>query len=241
MPYVLPRTQPPGIAGRHESCGSLRRTADALEVRDNAGAVFSILDERAAHGLTKRDDDIVTLFTSITNAANKAAVGATKYWNLKTKDSARYTTSEFYGCTVVVVVNGLNVVIGHYGEVAGCVVMEDNSAVQNRIIRPLEENLAFCDFDDNAHAWIIHTSSQNSVGYKAIQKSLRKFGVEAANIKDRLYPSSSGVGGFPGLSKGKVVVDWESKEQGNKATMKVYIEGDTPKFTQDYDCNGDPV
>ena len=62
------------------------------------------------------------------NSQNYVPVGKSTYWDLDPSKAAVFTTSEFYGCTVVIVVSGKNVIIGHYGESSGgCVAMTDQA------------------------------------------------------------------------------------------------------------------
>ena len=98
------------------------------------------------------------------------------------------------------------------------------------------------DLDVDTQAWIINTAGTNSVGYKAIVQNLKDWQMDPNNIHNYPYFSTSGVGEFPGMAKGKAVVQWSPKSDNTGgATLNLYIENDIPKFTQDYDCNGNPI
>ncbi|KAI9879846.1 MAG: Oxidoreductase [Pleopsidium flavum] len=215
----------------------------ALEARDNFGSAVGLLERRAhkkfppakkgkckhsrsVEHLTKRTD-IVQLYDGI-KGADKVPVGGTRWWNLDPKKHAAFSTAEFYGCTVVITVDGKGVIIGHYGEETG----GSHSC--------LSAGLDFIDLDDHTAAYIINAASPDSVGYKAIVAHLKDYGMKDSRIHNYRYTASSGVGTFPGHPKGKAVVEWSPKEGGDGATLNVYIEKNTPKYTQNFDAQGNP-
>ena len=231
----------------------------ALEARDNLGSAVGLLEGRAhkkfrpakkgkckrprsVEHLTKRTD-IVQLYGGI-KGANKVPVGTTGWWNLDPKKYAAYSTAEFYGCTVVITVDGKGVIIGHYGEETGgshsCVTMDNEAAVKSQILGNLDRGLDFIDLDDQTAAYIINSASPDSVGYKAIVAHLEKYGMKDSNIHNYRYQATSGVGEFPGHPKGKAVVEWSPKEGGVGATLKVYIEDNKPRYTRNFDAQGNP-
>ena len=181
------------------------------------------------------------------SAANKVNTGAAKAWELypnKGDKAAVYAPSEFYGCTLVVIVNGHGVVIGHFAqEKPGNVkCMEDDASVKSMITK-LEDAEALVDVDNQAgtRAWIIYSDdlSTSSPGYKAIFKNLND--AERMNIpKDNITPIPYRRGNAGGNTD-KLVVQWKPKDDNSGATLIVYIRSDTAAFTGTYDCNGNPV
>ena len=168
----------------------------ALEARENLGSAVSLLDERAVkkfprakngnckqsrsvRPLTKRTG-IVELYNSI-KAAEKTPIGGTLHWTLNTKIATALTTAEFYGCTVVITVDGKGVVIGHYaqetGGTNGCVTMENKAAVKSHILDNLDNEFDLIDFDTTTVAFIVTTASTTSVGYKAIVEHLKEYDI----------------------------------------------------------------
>jgi len=60
----------------------------------------------------------VALWNSVKDA-DKVKTGATGQWELyptKGSEAAVYAPSQFYGCTLVVIVNGHGVIIGHFAQ-----------------------------------------------------------------------------------------------------------------------------
>ncbi|KAL8894757.1 MAG: hypothetical protein Q9207_008420, partial [Kuettlingeria erythrocarpa] len=174
------------------------------------------------------------------SAANKVNTGTAKSWELypyKGDEAAVYAPSEFYGCTLVVVVNGHGVVIGHFAqEKPGDVkCMEDDASVRSMITK-LEDAEALVDVDNQAgtRAWIIYSddTTTSSPGYKAIFENL--------NGADRLNITSGDITPIPyrrgngGGTSDKLVVQWKPDSSG--ATLTVYIRSDTAAFTGTYDC-----
>ena len=179
----------------------------------------------------------------IKSTDNVCQVGGTRPWELDPTKAAGFTTAQFYGCTVLIIVNGHNVIIGHYAEVAGdCWTMTDQNAVEKNIIAKFNAEALFGDYTPDTRAWIIESQrSTQTIGYKLILKNLESQPIEADNIKDVPYFGSSGVGEFPG-PQGKAIVTWTPRTDGSGgATLNVYIQSDNPTFTQDYDCHGNPT
>ncbi|KAL9102174.1 MAG: hypothetical protein Q9163_002648 [Psora crenata] len=213
------------------------RGGTALVDRRNSNSIW------ATKHLEKRAD-IIALYNNAVAARNFVGLGRTEHWHLDPSNAALFTTAEFYGCTVVIVVNGRHVVIGHYAQEARhCFTMENRGVVEQDIIPNLQRlGLDHLDILPDTRAWIITTASINSVGYKIIMDTLLNEIEEADNIKHYQYSGSSGVGSFPNAPKGKAVVQWTPKtDASGGATLNVYIENDQPRFTQDYDCDGAPI
>ena len=177
--------------------------------------------------------------------ATKVPTGTAGSWELypnKGKKAGLYAPTKFYGCTLVVIVNGHGVIIGHFAqEKPGYgVCMQDQASVK-KMIYTLETAEAKVDVDNVAdtRAWLIYSddTSINSPGYTAIMDNLReKMNIPAANIVP--FPYRRGISG--GVFD-KLVVQWSPKLDGTGATLNVYIRRNTATFTGHYDCKGDIV
>ncbi len=208
---------------------------------------FPIATDAPTRQLDKREGKLMTLYNSV-KGADKVKTGATGQWELypnKGSEAAVYAPSEFYGCTLVVIANGHGVIIGHFAQeksgAGACTVMNDPKAVQSDIISKLEEAEAQVEVDghDDTRAWIVYSDDirTSSPGYTAIMKNLQDL-VEVPNNNIVSIPYRRGGGGG---NSDKLAVQWAPKADGSGATMNVYIRSDTPRFTGNYDCNGNPV
>jgi hypothetical protein len=178
-------------------------------------------------------------------AINKVGVGNTVFFKLATNKGASYTTSPFYGCTVVIIASGKGLIIGHYAEVQGKSVVLDNEAmVEENIILKLNKG-GLDDYGhyigDQAKVIIIHSHPQGSgsTGIGQIKEFLLDDNIKGNMIQQKVYIASSGDGEMNDVGKGKAVVVWASKEGGG-AQMNIYVESDTPMYTQDFDAEGNP-
>ena len=179
--------------------------------------------------------------------ADKVKTGTAVAWELYPNGgdtAAVYAPTEFYGCTLVVVVNGKGILIGHFAqEKPGDVVcMQDDASVKSMISK-LEDAEASVDIDnvDGTHAWIIYSddTSQSSPGYKAIFSNLNDenwLNIPSNHITPVPYRRGGGGG-----NSDKLVVQWQPNNDNTGATLTVYIRSDTAAFTGTYDCNGNPV
>ena len=200
----------------------------------------------AANDLKKRvtDVDLETLWDGI---PNKVPMGGCTAFTLKPTVAASFTTALFYGCTVVIVVDGKGVIIGHFAQETGspnnpsasCYSMTNTQVVNSQIIPKLVDAEAMVDADESTQAYIITPAATSSVGYQLISSNLQDHGVETANIHYVYYPSGSAFQDFNG-PVGKAVVTWVPKTGGG-ATLDVYIQDNSPIFEQAYDSNGNPV
>jgi len=161
-----------------------------------------------------------------------------------------YTTAYFYGCTVVITVDGQGVMIGHFAQEQpkpetngqqSCVAMTNSAVVESNIIPKLENAELMVDGTHNTHIWILTFSGTNTVGYGLIKGNLVDNEVPDPNIKPVLYTATSAFSNFETGTVGKAVVEVVPKTDRSGATINVYIESDTPMWTQDYDCNENPV
>ncbi|KAI4186291.1 MAG: hypothetical protein LQ346_005717 [Caloplaca aetnensis] len=206
---------------------------------------FPVQTEASTKQLHKRG--VLQDLYGTVSAANKVNTGTAKTFELypyKGDTAAVYAPSEFYGCTLVVVVNGHGVLIGHFAqEKPGNVVcMEDDASVKSMISK-LEDAESLVDVDNQAgtRAWIIYSddTTTSSPGYKAIFGNLN--GGNRLNItKDDITPIPYRRGNGGGNTD-KLVVQWAPKDDNSGATLTVYIRSDTAAYTGTYDCDGEPV
>ena len=200
----------------------------------------------AANDLEKRvtDVDLQTVWNGI---SNKVPMGSCTDFTLNPTVAASFTTVLFYGCTVVIVVDGKGVIIGHFAQETGdpnnptamCASMTDSTVVNTQIIPKLVNAELMSDADENTQAYIITPASTTSVGYQLISSNLQSHGVETANIHRVYYPAGNAFQSFDG-PVGKAVVTWVPNAGGG-ATLDVYIQDNSPIFEQAYDSNGNPV
>ena len=177
-------------------------------------------------------------------ASNKVNTGTAVSWSNNVNTAAVYAPTEFYGCTLVVVVNGNVVMIGHFAqEKPGNVVCKEDSASVKSMISKLETAEAEVDLDDVAgtQAWIIYSddTGKTSAGYEAIFSNLNdedKLNIPESNISPIPYRRGGGGGNFD-----KLVVQWAPNSDNSGATLNVYIRSNNPSFTGTYDCNGNAV
>ena len=203
--------------------------------------MLSPIDKTSTKQLNKRGT-LEDLYNTVP-AANKVKTGTAQSWELypdQGKQAAVYAPTEFYGCTLVVIVNGHGVIIGHFAqEKPGNVVcMEDQASVE-KMIDSLETAEVEVDVDNvpGTRAWIIYSDniSKTSPGYTAIMDNLTGLmNIPAANIGSIRYRR----GGGGGIND-KLVVQWSPNLDGTGAALNVYILSDTATFTGNYDCNGD--
>ena len=174
-------------------------------------------------------------------------MGSCTPFTLNPTVAASYTTALFYGCTVVIIVDGKGVIIGHFAQQTGkpgdpstsCTSMTEILVVNTQIIPRLVNAELLVDGDENTQAYIITPASTSTVGYALISSNLQDHGVEIANIHNVYYPSGSAFQNFDG-PVGKAVVTWVPNPLGG-ATLDVYIQDNSPIFEQAYDSNGNPV
>ena len=121
-----------------------------------------------------------------------------------------------------------------------CIAMTNQEVVEKNIIQPLTDAQMMVDATPNAHAWIITSSSQNTIGHKLIHENLVEYGVPDGSIESVLYPATSTFENFRNKPIGKAVVQVLPKGDGSGTTINVYIQSDTPTWTRDFDCNGNP-
>ena len=152
--------------------------------------------------------------------------------------------------TVVITVDGNGIIIGHFAQQMAklgtngqesCTAMKNAAVVQKNIIDKLEDVEAVLDFTDNTHAWILTSSGTSTTGYRLVKEHFVTNELPAENIRPYVYTATSAFSDFHEGPKGKAVVEVISRSDGSGATINVYIESDTPTWSQNYNCNGNPV
>ena len=200
-----------------------------------------------AGGLEKREGELQKLWGSVSDkdkVTTGNAVGFPLYPD-HGQQSAVFAPTEFYGCTLVVIVNGHGVIIGHFAQesagAGGCTTMTDKKMVETKLIPVLQTAEANVDVDGHAdtRAWIVLSDDigVDAPGYKAIMENLKdQMEVQPKNINKIAYRRGGGGG-----NSDKLAVQWKVKADGSGATLTVYIRSDKHKFQQDYDCEGNPI
>ena len=174
----------------------------------------------AVKDLEKRVTDI-DLETVRNGIPNKVSNGSCTPFTLDPKVAASYTTALFYGCTVVIIVDGKGVIMGHFAQETGtpgdpsisCASMTNTDVVDAQINPKLVNAELLVDGDQSTQAYIITPASKSSVGYRLISDNLHDHGVGPENIHYVYYPSGSAFQNFDG-PVGKAVVIWVLNKGG---------------------------
>ncbi|PGG96209.1 hypothetical protein AJ79_09678 [Helicocarpus griseus UAMH5409] len=170
--------------------------------------------------------------------SDKSSTGACRFHKFKMNEAAIYGTTEFYGCTMVVVMDSAGVVIGHFAEqVAGGTTLQNPALTKTHIINKLSESLVMADWTDQTVAYIAH-SDEHGLGRQqvaAIKNLLLENGMAPQNIREYTYMRGKGTQG----RNGKLVVVWGPLDSGG-AELTFYLERDEPRYIRQYDANGNP-
>ena len=210
------------------------------------GTNFLSLFRREDDLLLHKRVDLNTLYNAVPGG-NKVSLGATRYFELDLTRSDTYTTAYFYGCTVVIVVYGQGLTIGHYAQEqakpgtngqASCIAMTDRTLVENNIIERLVEETLMADYTADTRAWIITSSGTGTIGYNLIREYFEENDMLAGNIIPFAYTATSAFTNFESGPIGKAVVEVVPKKDGSGATINVYIQSDTPSWSGNYDASG---
>ena len=184
----------------------------------------------------RKRTDLVTLYNAVPNT-NKVQLGGAKAFTLDLTKSATYTTADFYGCTVVITIDGKRIIVGHFAQEKGsCVVMTDRNTVQTAILDKLLDAGLENEPSTDTNAWIITSSGTTTVGYSMIEEFLTDDGILAGNIHPFQYTATSAFADFSNSPRGKAVV--EVVPNGSGATINLYIQSDTPSWSGNYDSSG---
>ena len=174
-------------------------------------------------------------------------LGGSQHFKLDPTKGATYTTAYFYGCTVVIAVDGGDLIIGHFAQESAatgsngqraCITMTDETVVENKIIDKLEESGMWVDHTQDTRTWIITSSGTTTVGYGMIRDYFTASGVLAENITPFAYAATSAFADFSTGTLGKAVVEVVPGSAGSGVTINVYIQSDTPSWTGTYDSSG---
>ena len=173
---------------------------------------------------------------------SKVAVGGARLFPYGQQE--QFTTVEFYGCTVVIVIDGKNTFIGHFNQQSGSCsdVLTNSGVTKTSILNIIDKAMGADEFQDTAKAWILASTpnAANAPGYKDLVQHLQTFEVAEDNIALVQYPASSGTGEFPNLPQGKAVVSRTVNGDGT-STIQLYIQADNPVWTQNYNTQCDPT
>ena len=184
----------------------------------------------------RKRTDLVTLYNAVPNA-NKVQLGGAEPFPLDLTKSATYTTAEFYGCTVVITIDGKRIIIGHFAQEMGtCIAMTNRNMVQNNILDVLLDAGIDDDHSADTNAWIITSSGTGTVGYGMIKEFFTDDDILAGNIHPIQYPATSAAADFSNSPRGKAVV--EVVPNGSGATINLYIQSDTPSWSGNYGSSG---
>lgn len=184
----------------------------------------------------RKRTDLVTLYNAVPNV-NKVQLGGAKAFPLDLTKSATYTTAEFYGCTVVITIDGKRIIIGHFAQEKGdCITMTDRNIVQNEILEKLLNAGLDDDHSADTNAWIITSSGTGTVGYGMIKEFFTDDDILTGNIHPFQYTASSAMADFSNSPMGKAVV--EVVPNGSGATINLYIQSNTPSWSGNYDSSG---
>lgn len=181
----------------------------------------------------------------------KAKTGEFKATSLDMSTPARWGATQIYGCTVVIIVDGRGLFIGHYPQIdsMGQITMDNDLTAQLEIADPLQKGLSksilSIDLTTEAKVWVVHNVprnlpsfavngyTQDRPGWQTIVQTLKEeFGVQERNIRSQPYQSTSPESRD---NLGKVVVDWRPMNDG--ATLDIYFNSGTPVKYQ-YDAEG---
>ena len=173
-------------------------------------------------------------------------LGGAQFFKLDLTKSSTYTTAYFYGCTVVIAVDGEGVTIGHFAQEQAkpgtngqesCVAMTDQTVVKNKIISSLEDAALTTDYSADTRVWILTSSGATTIGYRLISQYFEDNDVLAGNIVPFAYTATSAFTNFESGPIGKAVVEVVAKSGGG-ATINVYIQSDTPSWSGNFDSRG---
>ena len=205
--------------------------------------------------LAKRVNANVAALWSSIPGGELVRVGAWQKFNLDPAKDQLISTQEYYGCTILVIHDGKNAMLGHFKQAQGPMSKDDDTLksvqkTQNNIIEPTGEYEALVDADSNTRAWIVAPSDSNTaVGTKALIKHLTDseesggYGINKNNVKYQGYTrgGENEEGHFPGQARGKTIIRWTHKPDGSGATMDIFAGNNDSIFSQEYDCAGNPV
>jgi hypothetical protein len=182
---------------------------------------------RAPNYLNKRG--LFDLFKSLEGTDRFVDSGKANQWTIPT-GVTEYTTAEFYGCTIIILMGEMDVGIGHFrefmpgGDPNRCV-LEQASVTRSKLIPDLNKMLVMKDYScEDARALVISSIDQTSPGARLIREELDNMDIkEARYIKYRGGGGSVDQGPLPGPN-GKVVV--RTRKTANDVTVEIFLMED---------------
>jgi hypothetical protein len=198
---------------------------------------------KAKRFVVKRTSTLAEIYKKIP-ATHRITTGNTKLFDIDNTKEAAFGATECIGCSVVVALNGKQLVMGHYAEEAGVpptVTIEQKALTQKRIIDKMEEATDQLD-EVNGHAWLIHSSRQRTPAGAVLWKQYMQDStcIPENRVHIMQYsPIRVIEGGLEELPNGKIVVTVTPQANG-EAIVALYNNSDTAIWSQRYDSCGDP-
>lgn len=174
----------------------------------------------------------------------RAATGHVQKHTLDPNTAQRFATTEFFGCTIVTVMDGRNVFLGHFAEENHCgKLLTDPATVEDVIIFKMEDYFREGSWSSESMAYILYKPQggrgQTATGLEMLKAEMVRGGLREDNIQLKPYAAVGGAMADTSGPKGKVLVDW-TKKQGGGNHLAYYAESDTPVNQQDFDAQGNP-
>ncbi|ODM15141.1 hypothetical protein SI65_09380 [Aspergillus cristatus] len=174
----------------------------------------------------------------------RVATGRTRKYELDPNTPQRFATTEFFGCTIVTVMDGRNVFIGHFAEENHCgKLLTDEATVENVIIGEMENYFNPGAWSSESMAYILYKpqggASRTATGLDMLKDEMVRGGLRKENVQIKPYAAVGGAMADTSGPKGKVLVDW-TKNQGGGNHLAYYAESDRPLYQQNFDAQGNP-
>lgn len=206
--------------------------------------------KRSVSHNVKRNSGLAEIYKQI-NAAYKVNTGSTKKWDIDYKNTRYYGASACIGCSAVIVVNGKQLLLGHYAELtgpSGDKTVEKVSLTKKYIIEPMSAQLDLFDGSDDVHAWLIHSSRNTQPAgldpwKDGVLESLCEWNIPRGNLQGRRYLPSRVPGGgmetFDNSAEGKMVVI-TTPQPGGGVEIAVYKGEETAFWWNRYRADKTP-
>jgi hypothetical protein len=176
--------------------------------------------------------------------------GNVKWFPIDNTKEEVYGASECIGCSVMVAINGKELLMAHFAEESGqplvIKTIESAAATQKQIIDHMEESGESDKFEEgsNGHAWFIHSSLQPRPAGAVLWKGYMQESMEMPENQVHIvhYTPLRRIGGGDDLEdnpRGKVVVTVTPQAAG-EVIITLYSHRDAPIWSQRYDASGNP-